>query len=189
MIADRNKQANEAMNDDILLSYEEPVYEHIGPELSDESLSELRSLCSIKQSSNQANEAQNLQHLLACYAKLATSLYRLEQDHHSGQEIHIENGEIFEHFSRTYAQPLVQAQVAQYFYLYLQSQLQQMKNETRLGTLILRFDEAFYLFSALDELLQDTDCNQYFDQAFHSQASFLEWKDFIVTIAQQSQLA
>jgi predicted Zn-dependent protease len=55
--------------------------------------------------------------------------------------------------------------------------------------LILRFDEAFYLFSALDELLQDTDCNQYFDQAFHSQASFLEWKDFIVTIAQQSQLA
>lgn len=185
MVIDSEQHDAEAEPNDLLISYQEPIFELIGPQLHEQALFEIHEIC--QPDLDQAQVLDRLQTLLACFPRLAVSLYQLEQQHASGQEIHIENGEVFSQFSATYAQDLVQAQVAEYFCQYLHTQLEQMHKERHLGTLILRFDEAFYLFSALDELLNDSDCQQYFYRAFSSQNSFLEWKDFIVAIAQQSQ--
>jgi len=185
MITDPESHEAETESDDDLVSYQEPSFELIGPQLHEQALFEIHEIC--QPDLDQVQVLDRLQTLLACYPRLALSLYQLEQQHTSGQEIHIENGEIFSQFSEAYSQDLVQAQVAEYFCQYLHAQLKQMHNERHLGTLILRFDEVFYLFSALDELLNDSNCQQYFHQAFNSQNSFLEWKDFIVAIAQQSQ--
>jgi len=123
---------NETDEDDVL---------EIGPELSDQQLAELHSICREILDKQQAS----IKDYLKTFSLISTCLLKLEEKHHSGQEIHEENAQIFSEILEQEETTITEQPLNGYLCSYYHNEIERISKEKLLGTLILLHDGAYEL--------------------------------------------
>ncbi len=159
--------------------YEEPEFEIIGPKLDDGNLEKLRGLYF----TSEGGDLKVLQKYLESYKNIAIELTELDKDFSDGEEMEAEVGDDFTELFNLYGKTLVDEGLAEYFCEYYKRSLKGMERESHLGTLIKRFDEAYYLTSTLLALFEEEESSSFLHEAISSQEDFFVWKDFIVMMS------
>jgi hypothetical protein len=160
--------------------YEEPEFEVIGPNLDDEILEKLRSQIDI----TEGGDIEALQKYLVSYNNIANELLELDKKFESGEEMEAGLGDDFIALFESHGKTLVDEGMGVYFCEYYKRNLSGIKDESNLGTLIKRFEEAFYLTTTLLALFEEEVNSDFLHEAINSQEDFFVWKDFIVTMVE-----
>lgn len=163
-------------------TYEDPEFEAIGPELDNSELEKLKSLCFISEGS----DLNTLKKYLESYRNIAFELTELDRKFEAGEEMEAELGDDFIALYESHGKTLVNEGMSVYFCEFYRRSLSGIKEENNLGTLIKRFEEAFYLTTTLLALFEEEESSDFLHEAIGSQEDFFVWKEFIVAMAEEA---
>ncbi len=160
--------------------YVEPEFEQLGPPLDSTALAKLRSLVYVSEKS----DFDALKNYLESFNHIANELVELDKQFKSEEEMDEGLGDDFITLWKSFGQTLVDEGMAKYFCEYYKRSLLGIQAENNLGTLVKRFEEAFFLTTALLALLEEEETAAFLHEAIGSQEDFFVWKEFIVSMAE-----
>lgn len=166
----------EEEDEDEELAYEAVEIEKIGPELSDEVLQDVREIC------NALSDDAGLNDYLSAFSKISKQLVSLEKEYQSGQEMDADNPNEFIEFYRDFKAEVEKDPIKGYLASYLKNVVDDIANESLLGTLILRHDEVLDFIWILGPVLQEGE--GFMEAAISNYEDFLVWKDFLILMGE-----